>query len=223
MDFISHKKLEKYIKDHKFSINPETLEYVVNNLNKKSSKLFKNVNTKNGGAFLPGEFFGVNTGAYSETLAKSPTEMSTTNALNTSTRPALESNTFPLQDGGCGCAMVGGGGCSTCTTQSAGCASGCGMPHSGGGNLCKDNKSNKADCTCSLKGGCIVCKNFFTQKNVKEIAGLFNFKLNKNTSKQFNIYLSNDLKKIMHLTFNEVKNKDRLIGKSHFTKALKQL
>ena len=223
MDFISHKKLEKYIKDHNFSIKQETLEYVVNNLNKKSSKLFKNVNTKNGGAFLPGEFFGVNTGAYSETLAKSPTEMSTTNALNTSTRPVLESNTFPLQDGGCGCAMVGGGGCVTCTTQSAGCGGACGIPHSGGGNSCKDNKSNKADCTCSLKGGCIVCKNFFTQKNLKDISILFNLKLNKNTSKQFNIYLSNDLKKTMHLTFNLVKNKDRLIGKSHFTKALKQI
>ena len=132
MNFISHKKLEKYIKDHKFSIKQETLEYVVNNLKKKSSKLFKNVNTKNGGAFLPGEFFGVNTGAYSETLAKSPTEMSTTNALNTSTRPELVSNTFPLQDGGCGCAMVGGGDCGTCYKQQAGCAAMCGTSQSGG-------------------------------------------------------------------------------------------
>lgn len=221
MDFISHKKLENYIKDHHFSIKQETLEYVVDNLKKKSSKLFKNLNTKYGGTFLPGEFFGVNTGAYSETLAKVPTEMSTVNALNTSTRPSLESNIFPLQDGGC--AMVGGSGCTICTTQSAGCGGGCGIPHSGGSNSCKNNKYNKSRCTCKIKGGCIVCKKIFTQKNIKEIADLFNFKLNKNNYKQFNIYLSNDLKKIMHLTFNQVKNKKKLIGKSHFRKALKQL
>ncbi len=208
MDFVSYKKLEKYIKDHNFSIKSETLEYVINTLKKKNSKLFKNLNIKVGGTFLPGEFFGVNTNAYSETLSKPPTEMSTLNALNTSTRPALESNTFPLKDGGC---AILGGGCTTCITQNAGCSGLCG-PHSGGGN--SNNNHNK-------KQRCIVCNNLFTQKNIKDISSFFNLKLNKETSKQFNIYLSNDLKKIIHLTFNEVKNKDRLIHKSHFTKALK--
>ena len=41
MDFISHKKLEKYIKDHKFSIKQETLEYVVNNLKKNHPNYLK--------------------------------------------------------------------------------------------------------------------------------------------------------------------------------------
>lgn len=145
--------------------------------------------------------------------------MSTPNALNTSTRPELVSNTFPLQDGGCGCAMVGGGDCGTCYKQQAGCAGMCGAPQSGGKSC---NKHNSVYCSCNHKGGCIVCKNFFSQKNIKNVSSLLNIKLNKNNYQQFNQYLSNDLKKIMHLTFNQVKNKDKLIGKSHFLKAVKQ-
>ena len=217
MDVLSEKKLEKYIKDHNFFIKNDTLQYILKKFNKKNSKLFKNINLKKGGGFLPGEFFGVNTGAYSETLSNSPTEMSTSNVLNTSTRPALESNIFPLE-GGCG--VVGRGECKTCIQQSAGCA-GCtrlGGAHSGGG---KCHKHNKLGCTCKHAGGCIVCKNFFTNKNIKDLSNVFNLKLNKINSNEMNIYLSNNLKKIMHLTFGQVKNKDRLIGKSHFTKGLK--
>ena len=39
MDFVSYKKLEKYIKDHNFSIKSETLEYVINSLKKKKFKI----------------------------------------------------------------------------------------------------------------------------------------------------------------------------------------
>jgi len=219
MDILSTNKLEKYIKDHKFSIKSDTINFIVNSFNKKTSKLYKNLNSKKGGAFLPGEFFGINTGAYNHTLSTPPTEMSTPNALNTSTRPELVSNTFPLQNGGCGCGMVGGGSCGTCYKQQAGCAGMCGAPQSGG-KLC--NKHNSVYCSCNHKGGCIVCKNFFSQKNIKNIASLLNIKVNKNNYQQINQYLSNDLKKIMHLTFNQVKNKDKLIGKSHFLKAVKQ-
>ena len=64
-----------------------------------------------------------------------------------------------------------------------------------GGKLC--NKHNSIYCSCNHKGGCIVCKNFFSQKNIKNIASLLNIKVNKNNYQQINQYLSNDLKKIM--------------------------
>jgi hypothetical protein len=221
MDFISEKKLGKYIKDHKFSINHDTLKYITNNLNKKSSKLFSNLNKKEGGTSLPGEFFGINTGAYSETLSTSPTEMSTSNALSVSTRTALQSNTFPLLNGGCGCSMVGGSNCKICYEKNASCAHGSpGLFHNGGGKVCKEH--NSQNCYCKQNGNCIVCIDFFTQKNIKDISSLLNLKLKKKNYKSFNKCLSNDLKKIMHLIFNEVKNKDKLIGKSHFTKAIKK-
>lgn len=214
---ISDKKLEKYIKNHGFSIKNETLDYIVNNLKKKSSKLFSNVN-QGGGTNMAAEFYGLDTGSHSETLSTAPTEVSTTNALSNSTRPALVSEEFPLQDGGCGCGMIGGGNCNTCYKQSAGCVT-CGIPKSGGGNTC--SKHNKLNCSSCQKGGCMVCKNFFSQQNIKDISKLLNLNLKKNQYNEFNHNLSNDLKKLLHSTFSQVKNKDNLIGKSHFTKALK--
>ena len=233
-NIISDKKLEKYIKDHDFSIKHDTVQHIVNNLKKKSSKLFSKLNQK-GGTTMAGEYFGVNTGAYSETLSSAPTEVSTSNALETSTRPALVSEEFPLQ-GGCGCTSCGmtGGGhrgdrsrcyqgcgcgrvCGTCNKQAGGCVT-CGVP-SGGGSECQ--KHNELNCSNCQKGGCMVCKNFFSQQNIKDISKLLNLKLKKNQYNEFNHNLSNDLKKLMHSTFSQVKNKDNLIGKSHFMKALK--
>lgn len=204
-NIISDKKLKKYIRDHNYSIKDDTLQYILNNLKKKSSKFFLKLNQQ-GGTTMASEFYGVNSGAYSETLSTAPTEVSTPKALSNSTRPAIVSEEFPLQDGGCSL-------CSDCNIQSGGCVT-CGIPQKGGSNSKDEHFNNK-------RGGCIVCKNLFSQKNIKDISKLLNLKLKKNQYNQFNNNLSNNLKKLLHSTFNEVKNKDKLIGKSHFMKALK--
>jgi len=210
-DILNQKNLNQYIKSNNYKITHETLQHVVNSLKKKNSKLFKDISNsskvKVGGKItLPSEFFGVNSGNYSSILSESPTEISTPNAISEYTRPPMSSNVFPL-DGGCaGTCGIGG--------------------MSGGGKNKK--KGGACDCigyhnrkACNQKGGCRVCLNLFRHSDIKNISKLLDVNISKRDYKNVSNYLNYQLKSILDTTFSYVKNKEKLIGKSHFNKALK--
>ena len=211
-DILNQKNLNQYIKSNNYKISHETLQHVVDSLKKKNSKLFKDLNNsskvKVGGRIsLPSEFFGSNSGNYNSILSSSPTEISTPNAISEYTRPPMSSNVFPL-DGGCaGTCGIGG--------------------MSGGG---KNKKKGGCDCIgyhkrkdCNQKGGCKVCLNLFRYSDIKNISKMLNVNIAKRDYNKASNYLNFQLKSILDNTFNHVKNKDKLIGKSHFNKALKQI
>ena len=217
-EIISQKKLHKYITENNYNINQETLNHVINNLKKTNSKLFSVLNSekiKVGGKIsMPSEYFGNTTDNYSNTLSTSPTEVSTSSALENYTRPPMLSEHFPLEGGcnSCGTTMSGGG-CSNCGATTCGECNKC-------NKICK--LCNKKKCKHSVKkGGCVMCKNLFTHKDVSKKKKLLNLNIYKKDYSQLSNYLTRDLKRIMQLTFQNVKNKNNLIGKSHFTKALK--
>lgn len=210
-DILNEKNLNQYIKSNNYKITHETLQHVVNSLKKKNSKLFKDISNsskvKVGGKItLPSEFFGVNSGNYSSILSESPTEISTPSAISEYTRPPMSSNVFPL-DGGCaGTCGIGG--------------------MSGGGKNKK--KGGACDCigyhnrkNCYQKGGCRVCLNLFRYSDIKNISKLLDVNISKRDYKNVSNYLNYQLKSILDTTFSYVKNKEKLIGKSHFNKALK--
>lgn len=222
-EIISKKKLHKYITENNYDINQETLNHVIDNLKRKNSKLFSVLNSekiKVGGKIsMPSEYYGNTTNNYSNTLSTSPTEVSTSSALENYTRPPMTSEHFPLE-----------GGCNSCgTTMSGGGCSNCGATICGGCGKCNTNKicklCNKKKCKHNKhntkKGGCVMCKTFFTHKDISNISKLLNLNISKKDYNQLSNYLTRDLKTIMQLTFQNVKNKNNLIGKSHFTKALK--
>lgn len=208
-DILNKKNLKKYITDNNFKITHETLDHVVKSLKNRNSKLFKELNNASkvkvgGKVSLPSEYFGKDSGNYSEMLFESPTEVSTPNVLAHHTRPAFISNTFPLQggcDGTCGIGMSGGSN----------------KKISGGCN-CLGNHHRR---NCSQKGGCSVCLNLFRHSDIKNISNLLNISISKKNYGMVSEQLSIQLKNILNDTFSLVKNKDKLIGKSHFNKALK--
>ena len=199
-DIISKKNLHKYIKNNEFKISHETLEHVINNLKKKNSKLFNSLNStkvKVGGKItLPSDFFGKDSNNYSNVLSEAPTVVSKPSVLADYTRPPISSNVFPLE-GGCGgtCGMIGG------------CGTTCIGTH------------KRAE--CNQKGGCSICQTLFRHSDIKNISKLLNINISKKDYNLVSHHLTNELKNILNKTFNNVKNKDKLIGKSHFNKALK--
>lgn len=210
-NILNKKNLNQYINTNNYKITHDTLEHVVDSLKKKNSKLFKDLNNsskvKVGGRIsLPSEFFGNNSGNYSSILSNSSTEVSTPNAISEYTRPPMSSNIFPLEGG---------------------CAGTCGIGGMGGGG---GNKNKKGGCNCigyhnrkncNQKGGCTVCLNLFRHSDVKNISNLLNINISKKDYNNVSDYLNYQLKSILDNTFSYVKNKDNLIGKSHFNKALK--
>ena len=205
-DILNEKNLNQYIKSNNYKITHETLQHVVNSLKKKNSKLFKDINNsskvKVGGKItLPSEFFGVNSGNYNSILLQSPTEVSTPNTLSEYTRPPITSNVFPLEGG---------------------CSGTCGIGMSGGGKKggcnCIGRHTRKS---CKQKGGCRVCLNLFRHSDIKNISKLLDINISKKDYNNVSNHLNYQLKSILDKTFSYVKNKDKLIGKSHFNKALK--
>jgi hypothetical protein len=208
-DKLNKKNLKKYITDNNFKVTHETLDHVISSLKNRNSKLFKELTNvskiKVGGKItLPSEYFGKDSGNYSSMLLQSPTEVSTPNVLTQHTRPSFISNTFPLQggcDGTCGIGMSGGG-----------------NNKFNGGCNCLGNHHRK---NCTQKGGCSVCLNFFRHTDIKNISKLLNISISKKDYSSLSSHLNIQLKNILNKTFTYVKNKHKLIGKSHFNKALK--
>ena len=194
-EYINKNKLIKYINKNNYLINNETLEYIINKLKNKNSKLFKNLKLlKVGGSIsLPSSFIGNTSNSYSNLLTESPTSISNTSTISKYTRPPISSNVFELS-GGCG-GMCGGG------NMNGGCGGMC-----GGGNM---------------NGGCVMCSNLFRHNDIKNISKLLNINISKKNYNNVSNYLTNELKNIMQDIFNNVRNNKKQIGKVHFNKSIK--
>lgn len=218
-NILNEKKIKEYYDANNVLYNDRDIEVIHNNLNNKNYKIYeslknifntiKNFNLSGGAeTVMPSEFFGKNSGSFVESSSKPPTIISDYNAISESTRPAILSDEFPLMNGGCGCAMLGGG-----------------------KNKCKLNKSNKLKgetidkniCSgCNKrycrrhpkKGGCPMCKNMFTKKDVENVSKLLETKINK---KDYDIVAAS-----LTLKFKEELN-NNISKKSKKTKKLKNL
>ena len=218
-NILNEKKIREYYDANNVLYNDRDIEVIHNNLNNKNYKIYeslknifntiKNFNLSGGAeTVMPSEFFGKNSGSFVESSSKPPTITSDYNAISESTRPEILSDEFPLMNGGCGCAMLGGG-----------------------KNKCKSNKLNKLKgetidknicsgckkiyCKKHLKkGGCPMCKNMFTKKDVENVSKLLETKINK---KDYDIVAAS-----LTLKFKEELN-NNISKKSKKTKKLKNL
>jgi hypothetical protein len=186
-------KLKKYIQNHDYNINENTLNYISNKM-LKDKNIYSKIMSQTGGmggegagTVMASEYYGVDSGSYSGTETGTPSFSSTT------TRPEMLSKVFPLK----------GGSCSSCN-QMGGC--GCGM---GGGGM--------------SGGMCPICIPFFAQKDIKELNKSNFIRVTNKQHKNVTNYLNNNLSNILHNTFYNVKNKSNLVGRIHFQKALKIL
>jgi hypothetical protein len=207
-EYINKNKLIKYINKNNYLINNETLEYIINKLKNKNSKLFKNLKLlKVGGSIsLPSSFIGNTSNSYSNLLTESPTSISNTSTISKYTRPPISSNVFELS-GGCG-GMCGGG------NMNGGCGGMCGGGNMNGGcgGMCGGGNMN---------GGCVMCSNLFRHNDIKNISKLLNINISKKNYNNVSNYLTNELKNIMQDIFNNVRNNKKQIGKVHFNKSIK--
>jgi hypothetical protein len=155
-DFISAKKVNKYITASDYKIDHDTLDKFITNLKNKNSRLFRNVGASvqaGGHVSAPSEYYGINSGSYSASNKTPVTNVSSANALASSTRPAIESAQFPLNSSVKGPATINaatvggsqGGGC--------GCMGGGGKKGNKGKNKCKCGCS-KGKCKCGYKCKC---------------------------------------------------------------------
>lgn len=204
-DILNKKNLKKYITEKNFKATHETLDHIVKTLKNKNSKLFTELNNASkvkvgGKAVMPSEYFGSNSGNYNSILNSPPTEVSTPNALSLHTRPSITSNVFPL---------------------SGGCSGVCGIGMSGGGKILCNCPGNHHRRNCSHRGGCSSCLSLFRHSDIKNISNLLNIPISKKDYGMVSEHLSIQLKNILNDTFSLVKNKDKLIGKSHINKSLK--
>jgi hypothetical protein len=180
-NILNEKKIRNYYDANNVSYNDRDIEVIHNNLNNKNNKIyesFRNIFNKikkfnlSGGAetVMPSEFFGKNSGNYTESSSKPPTITSDYNAISESTRPAILSNEFPLMNGGCGCAMLGGGKNKSKSNKLKG--------ETIDKNICSG--CNKRYCKRHPKrGGCPMCKSMFTKKDVENVSKLLETKINK--------------------------------------------
>ena len=213
-NILNEKKIREYYDANNVLYNDRDIEVIHNNLNNKNNQIYeslknifnriKNFNLSGGAeTVMPSEFFGKNSGSFVESSSKPPTITSDYDAISESTRPEILSDEFPLMNGGCGCAMLGGG-----------------------KNKCKSNKlkgetidknicsgCNKNYCKIHLKrGGCPMCKNIFTKKDVENVSKLLETKINK---KDYDIVAAS-----LTLKFKEELNNN--ISKNSKTKKLKK-
>jgi len=180
-NILNEKKIREYYDANNVLYNDRDIEVIHNNLNNKNNKIYqslknifnriKNFNLSGGAeTVMPSEFFGKNSGSFVESSSKPPTIISDYNAISESTRPAILSDEFPLMNGGCGCTMLGGGKIKCKSKKLKGetiyknICSGCNKRY------CKKHPK---------KGGCPMCKNMFTKKDVENVSKLLETKINK--------------------------------------------
>jgi hypothetical protein len=220
-NILNESKIREYYDAKNVLYNDRDIEVIHNNLNNKNNKIydsFKNIFNRirnfnlSGGAetVMPSEFFGKNSGSFVESSSKPPTITSDYDAISESTRPEILSDEFPLMNGGCGCAMLGGG-----------------------KNRCKSKKLkgetiNKNICSgCKKKycirhpkkGGCPMCKNMFTKKDVENVSKLLETKINK---KDYDIVAASLTLKFKEELNNNISKKSKKIKKLKKTKQLKK-
>lgn len=282
-DFISAKKVNKFITANDYKINHETLDHFVKSLKNKNSKLFRGVGgavQAGGHVSSPSEYYGSDSGRYSEGNLYPYTDMSSANAISSTTRPAIDSAEFPLNsslngdagalmEGGCGCAsgaLTGGGrkrknvsGCGCCRDCKCGkgckgkckckCRSckchcnqrggvglsdTCGVQLQAPEPLVDPNAPNANDIPFTfgepnapnidnLAGGARSVPKLFTQKDAKLISRYLGLNVAHGGGNYTNLagILSVNLAGITSDLFGQVKNRDRVIGKSHINKCCK--
>ena len=102
-------KVHNFLKSHNYNISDKNLSLLTNKLYKLNlfdnyEKQFQFVQQyQNGGATLPSEYFGVDSGSYIDSNAGTDTS-----STNDAIRPELTSEIFPMNGGGCPACMVGG-------------------------------------------------------------------------------------------------------------------
>lgn len=167
--------------------NINTIHDKLNNSNYSIYDTFKSYFNMTGGTTLSSEYFGKDSGSYNELHNVAPTKISSYDAISNSTKPAIMSNTFPLMEGGCGCSMLGGNPLrGEVITQ----------------NMCSKCKGCNKDCCknkVKQKGGCPMCKNMFTKKDVENVSKMLKMKIDKKdydiVAASLTVKFRNDLEK----------------------------